>query len=188
MTPIFVLLAGPNGSGKSTISRTLDFKSYGFSVINPDDIAKEAPVDVNALIWAGREVHLRIERSIKEKMSFVVETTLSGNNHFKTIAACKEAGMLIVMHFVFVSSVTASKGRVRTRVGMGGHDVPEADQERRFERSLANAVKVVPVVDEAYFYDNSSREGHQLVAHFLNGQIEFISEAAPDWLKAAIRN
>ncbi len=183
MRPIFVLLAGPNGSGKSTLASTLEFKSFELEMLNPDDIAKLAPLGSNALIWSGREIHRIIKNKIDEKVSFAVETTLSGNNHFKTIGASKAAGYHTAMHFIFVDNVIAAMGRVRERVIWGGHDVSEADQLRRFQRSFDNSIKMIELVDEAHFYNNSSTMPLQRVAQFLEGKLYSISNDAPDWLK-----
>lgn len=183
MKPVFVLLAGPNGSGKSTLAKAAEFKSLDLEMLNPDEIAKLAPPSSNSLIWSGREIHRAIENKIDEKVSFAVETTLSGNNHFKTIASCKAAGYHTAMHFVFVDNVIAAIGRVRERVIMGGHDVPEEDQIRRFQRSFDNAVKMIALVDEAHFYNNSKTKPHQRIAQFLEGKPAFVSQEAPDWLK-----
>ena len=183
MKPNFVLLAGPNGSGKSTLAKTLKFRSLGLEMLNPDDIAKLAPQGSNSLIWSGREIHRLIDGKIKSRVSFAVETTLSGNNHFKTIALCKAVGFYTAMHFVFVENVTAAMGRVRERVIWGGHDVPEADQLRRFQRSFENAVKMISIVDEAHFYNNSDAAPHKRVAQYLQGKPTYIAENVPDWLR-----
>ena len=103
----------------------------GIDFLNPDDLAKTAPQNMNALIWSGREIHRLIENHIKGKISFAVETTLSGNNHFKTLAQVKAAGFHTALHFVFVGDLEISMARVRTRVKLGGHDVDERDQLRR---------------------------------------------------------
>ena len=186
MKPKFVLIAGPNGSGKSTLVNTLHFNSYGIEALNPDELAKLAPPDAHPLIWSGRRIHELIQKNIELRQSFSLETTLSGNSVLQTIADCKIAGMFIIFHFVFVNSVETSKARVRERVADGGHDVAEADQERRFKRSIANAKRVLPLTDEAYFYDNSTRQGHQRVAIFENAKPQFFSDEAPDWIKAMV--
>ena len=46
--------------------------------------------------------------------------------------------------------------RVRNRVILGGHDVPEEDQRRRYPRSLANAAKALAIADEGVILDNSA--------------------------------
>ena len=183
MKPIFVLLAGPNGSGKSTLAKTLKFQSLGLEMLNPDDIAKLAPQGSNSLIWSGREIHRLIDDKIESKVSFAVETTLSGNNHFKTITLCKAADFYTAMHFVFVENVTTAMGRVRERVIWGGHDVPEEDQLRRFQRSFENAIKMIALVDEAHFYNNSDTVPHQRIAQYLKGKPTYIADNAPDWLR-----
>ena len=82
--PLLIVLAGPNGSGKSTLCGLPAFKTIlerrEVRVINPDDIARQAPFGSNALIWSGRKVHELTEMLILNKKSFLVETTLSGRN------------------------------------------------------------------------------------------------------------
>lgn len=186
MKPTFVLLAGPNGSGKSSLAGLEIFKSLNLKMINPDECAKLAPPGANALIWSGREVRRLIGDAIAYQQSFSVETTLSGNNHNRTIADCRAAGYLVEMHFVFVRTIEAAKERVKTRVLEGGHDVPEPDQERRYGRSIENGIELSKSVDAAYFYDNSFRGGHKLAAHFEMGSCKFVAEFAPGWLRGAI--
>lgn len=129
----------------------------------------------------------RIDECIAAGKSFAVETTLAGNNHFRTIATCKAAGMRLAMYYIFVRDIHLAKGRVSTRVAAGGHDVPETDQERRFDRSIANALIVVRLVNEAYFYDNSVLGGHRLVAEFVDGKPVAVAPDAPAWLRGAAR-
>jgi len=93
MKPWVIFLAGPNGSGKSTLANTAAFaamcKAIGASNLNPDDIAKSAPAGTNPIIWSGRELHRLIDAHIRQGKSFVVETTLSGQNHFQTLKNAK---------------------------------------------------------------------------------------------------
>ena len=187
MKPLFLLLAGPNGSGKSTLAATPEFSALKLDMLNPDDIAKSSPFSANPLIWSGREMHRLIDERISNKKSFAVETTLSGNNHFKTIDHCKSAGFHFAFHFVFVSNVSTSMGRVRARVQAGGHNVPEEDQQRRFLRSFENAAKVAKIADEAHFYYNGSKQKHQLVAQFLLSKATFIADDAPNWIREISR-
>jgi predicted ABC-type ATPase len=55
--------------------------------------------------------------------------------------------------------------RVRLRVRLGGHDVPEDDVRRRYERSLTNFFELyAPLADEWSVFDNSKRGRARLVA------------------------
>jgi predicted ABC-type ATPase len=143
--------------------------------LNPDELAKLAPAGANPLIWSGREMHRLIDAHTSTKTSFIVETTLSGSNHFRTVDTCRRAGYRVAMHYVFLSSLKLANSRVQLRVKLGGHDVPEADQLRRYEKSIGNAARLIPFCDEAFVYNNDTREGHQIVATYRAGRLKFKS-------------
>ncbi len=65
--------------------------------------------------------------------------------------------------FIGTASVEINLERVRARVLRGGHDVPEAAQRRRFPRTLAKMKRLLPIVDFAVLFDNSSEMGYELV-------------------------
>ncbi len=67
-----------------------------------------------------------------------METTLAGNGVLRLMEDARTTGYWIELHYVCLGSPAQALNRVRTRVTMGGHDVPEADLRRRFVRSLAN--------------------------------------------------
>ncbi len=173
MRPWLILLAGPNGSGKSTLARQPDFFNRVDDAqavfLNPDELAKLAPANANPLIWSGREMHRLVTEFTASQKSFMVETTLSGRNHFHTAENCKAAGYRLSFTFVFVSSLRLANERVRLRVSQGGHDVPEADQARRYDKSLNNAAEMIKLADEAFIYRNDHFIGHQLIATYENG-------------------
>jgi predicted ABC-type ATPase len=184
--PLLVVLAGPNGSGKSTLCETPTFKAMlrenDIAVVNPDELAKQAPASANALLWSGREVHRAIAEKIGDGSSFLIETTLSGRNHFRTVELARATGFYVALHFIYVSTVEQSKTRVRLRVSAGGHDVPEVDQNRRFEKSLKNFSLLLPHTDEAFVYCNDYSSGHERVAEYLKGNCFWRDLAAPAWL------
>jgi predicted ABC-type ATPase len=188
MKPVCIVLGGPNGSGKSSLCERHGFQgmlnNLGAAIINPDALAKLAPPSANALIWSGREVHRLISESIDRRESFLVESTLSGRNHFKTVTDCKAAGYVLALHFVFLSSIALSKARVRLRVSLGGHDVPEADQDRRYWRCLAHGLEMAALVDEAFFYSNDTETAHSEIARFVRGTPAWIHADAPEWLRS----
>ena len=63
---------------------------------------------------------------------------------------------------------------------MGGHDVPEADQRRRFPRTLANIRKLLPMADFAILFDNSNETGHVLAGRGDAGNLRWV-EPIPEW-------
>jgi predicted ABC-type ATPase len=185
MKPWLILLAGPNGSGKSTLARQPDFRAKAAEAeavfLNPDDIAKSAPAGSNPMIWSGREMHRLVDYHTSSRRSFIVETTLSGSNHFRTVENCKKAGYETALHFVFVSSLKLANARVALRVKLGGHNVPESDQARRYEKSLGNAARLIALCDEAFVYRNDKIAGYEVVAIYSRGMPVF-KAIKDDWL------
>ena len=92
----------------------------------------------------------------------------------------KAAGFNVMGYLVGTSSVEINIDRVRARVKKGGHDVPEEDQRRRYPRTLANMEKLLPLLDLAIVFDNSTAEGHRLVAAGHPGYLYWF-DPVPKW-------
>ena len=69
-----------------------------------------------------------------------------------------ECGFFVRLVYICVDGPERSIQRVRERVARGGHDVPDRDVRRRYVRSLANAEKIVRIVQQALVLDNSGAE------------------------------
>jgi len=177
--PILTIVAGPNGAGKSSLTASGVFQ--GRPVVDPDAIAKALnPDDPSAAATrAGkRALDLRKEYLTKGQ-SFVVETTLSGNSALALLDEAKAHGFKTELRFIGLSDVELSKSRVAGRVVAGGHDVPTADIERRFTRSLENLPDAISKADIAELYDNSGKHSRELVANLEPDRSLFLK--APKW-------
>ena len=180
--PVLTIIAGSNGCGKSTLTSSARSKFQQTPVLDPDAIAKsiqETLASDNSDIEAGKQVLRQAEEHIAERQSFTVETTLSGSTYLKMTARAKEAGFSIMVVFVGTTSVEINIERVKARVEMGGHDVPEEDQRRRYPRTLANMKKLLPKADLAVILDNSG-EDYVLVAFGHAGYMHW-KEPVPEW-------
>ncbi|MBR1920483.1 MAG: zeta toxin family protein [Kiritimatiellae bacterium] len=139
MKPTFYILAGANGSGKSTISKVF-LPAEGVACVNPDDIAKEMnprhPEKVQ--VAAGREALRRVDDFIQKRVSFAIESTLSGFGYRKTIVRAREEGFRVAIIYAFVDSPAVCIARIAARVMRGGHDVPAEDVKRRYWKSKRN--------------------------------------------------
>lgn len=137
--PKLIVVGGPNGSGKSTFALKHS-DATGIRYVGADQIAAElSPNDpVSARIEASRQFIVRIRESIVQGESLVIESTLAGKSLRNLIGDAKNAGYAITMFFVFLDSADSCVVRVKQRVMLGGHDVPELDIRRRFDRSIAN--------------------------------------------------
>ena len=119
--PTLFLIAGPNGCGKSTLTRTAWLS--GLEIIDPDAIARRTtPV---APVQAGREAVRRRRTALASGRTHLVETTLSGNGPLRLMATARTAGYRIELHYVCVNAPELAIDRIRNRVALGGHDVPE---------------------------------------------------------------
>ena len=129
---------------------------------------------------AGKEVLRRAAALLAARQSFVVETTLSGSTYLRMAEDAKAAGFSLVVLFVGTSSIEINLQRVRDRVRKGGHDIPEHDQRRRFPRTFANVKKLIPLANVAMIFDNSTSQGHRLVA-IKNGTALELFPPIPAW-------
>jgi predicted ABC-type ATPase len=145
VAPHAVIVAGPNGAGKSTLAPELLAKEFEDRIyVNSDVIAQGlAGFDpVSAGIRAGRIMHERLEELRAERASFAVESTISGRSLQRVIQKLVESGYKTLLIYLWLPEPELAVERVRNRVRLGGHDVPEADVRRRFYRSMVNFEKV----------------------------------------------
>ena len=160
--PTCWIIAGPNGAGKTTFAleylpRTANCQVF----VNADLIAAGlAPLAPEGRTVAASRVFLReISRNILAKRNFGFETTLSGLSYRRLIKRLKSEGWRVELIYLALPSVEMAKHRVAERVLHGGHDIPLADIERRFFRSLDNFLsEYVFLADRAVCYCNADRD------------------------------
>ncbi len=114
-----------------------------------------------------------------------METTLAGEGPLKTIRAAKKRGYFVRLIFIALDSPDRNIDRVSQRVSQGGHDVPDEDVRRRYERSLANAPEAIRLADEAKVYDNSGTDAQKVIAA-RNGVITWHIPNPPAWVARII--
>ena len=160
MTARVYIIAGPNGAGKTTFAREF-LPNYAAckNFINADLIAQGvSPFSPEAVAFrAGRLMLEEIELYAKRGESFGFETTLSGRSYLSLIRRLKARGYEVHFFYLWISSVELALSRIRSRVSLGGHDVPAADVRRRFGRSIRNfLVHYRPLADSWTLYDNTT--------------------------------
>jgi predicted ABC-type ATPase len=66
--------------------------------------------------------------------------------------------------------------------GILARNVPDEKLASRYPRTLANLRKAVPLVDEAFLFDNSSdRDPFRLVLIYSGGEVVRRAEPLPSW-------
>jgi len=157
-TPVCHVVAGPNGAGKSSFA--LDYLpgyAPGIEYVNPDLMAQGfSPTDISrAALHAGRLVFERIDALAAAQEDFGFETTLSGTAYLRRFAALRAAGYRIDLYYLWIAAEAVLPPRIRHRVMVGGHDVPDDDVLRRFERSRANLSRYLPLIGTLRVFDAS---------------------------------
>ena len=69
---------------------------------------------------------------------FILESTLAGKYLMKVIENAKNKGYLVSIVYVFLENSDVCIERIKIRVKLGGHHIPDSDVVRRFYRSKNN--------------------------------------------------
>lgn len=157
MTPTLCILGGCNGAGKTTLARELLPRLGLMRFLNADEIARGlSPLDPTLSAFkAGRLVLEEARSLIAAKVSFALESTLSGRAQVALIREAKARGFHILLHYIVIGSATQAVERVTLRVKLGGHHVPDDDVHRRFDRSRKHFLEdYLPLADEWGLWDN----------------------------------
>ena len=139
--PRAILIAGPNGAGKTTFAREfLPAEGDCPTFINADLIAAGlSPFRPEAMaIEAARLMLDHVRQSVARREDFAIETTLAGRAYVRMICDWQAAGYQVRLLFLQLPSPDLAVARVRQRVAQGGHNLPETDIRRRFDRGLRN--------------------------------------------------
>jgi len=158
--PTSWIIAGPNGAGKTTFAlEYLPQVAQCSRFVNADLIAAGlSPLAPERELLAASRLFLReIDSAISAREDFAFETTLAGRSYLKLVHRLRAEGWQVELIYLALPSMEMSKLRVAERVAHGGHNIPIADIERRFARSLANLLHLFsPSVDACRCFMNSS--------------------------------
>ncbi|MCC6335901.1 MAG: zeta toxin family protein [Myxococcales bacterium] len=199
--PQIWVLAGTNGAGKSSVGGA-SIAAQGLEFFNPDEAARRmragnprlALPDANGRAWeVGRRL---LERAIAERKSFALETTLGGRTIAKLLELAHQKGFEVRIWFAGLASPELHLERVRSRVGKGGHDIPEAMIRKRYDAAREHLIDLLPGLAELHLYDNSEDRDPdrgrapepRLVLHWRAGQIVAPPELGqtPKWARPIV--
>ena len=157
--PVCWIIAGPNGAGKTTfavdylpgVANCRRFVNADLIAAGLSPLAPELQLNV-----ASRLFLAEIELCIKQRVDFAFETTLAGRSYLKLVRRLRDQGWRVELLYFALPSAETSRLRVAERVAHGGHNIPAADIERRFPRSLHNLFfECSPIVNQASCLMNS---------------------------------
>jgi predicted ABC-type ATPase len=191
-----------NGAGKSSIGGAMLLQA-GVDFYNPDTAARSfllsgqgmTQEDANAAAWEqGRRL---LERAIDERKDFAFETTLGGKTIASLLKKAITQGIEVRIWYVGLESPELHIARVRSRVKLGGHDIPEAKIRERYVHSRANLIELLPSLAELKVFDNTEEGDPQkgkspapkLLLHQKAGEIMSLCDlrSVPQWAKPIIQ-
>lgn len=182
--PNVVVIAGPNGSGKSTAAPFLLRDNLGLTeFVNADVIAQglSAFDAAKASVPAGRIMLSRLNELASSRADFAFETTLAARTFAPWLKNLKEIGYQTHLIFLWLPTPEMAIARVASRVRRGGHDIPIDVIRRRYDSGLRNFFHLYrPIVDTWRIFDNSGRNGYELIAQQLPGT-ELLIENPAIW-------
>lgn len=186
MKPELWVFGGPNGAGKSTLVD--HYLGDRLPVVNPDNIARDLPRKDDGSLAQGEAGRIATQQRadhLKDGRSFAIESTLSGKSELRLMRDAKEAGYSVNLVYVGIPNPQLSAARVQERVRQGGHDVPIADSDRRYPRSMANLPDAMRIADRSIVVDNSG-DRHRTVLIRENDRTRHLGGDLPRWAETAI--
>ena len=129
----------------------------------------------------------RLRKALVEaSLSYCTETVFSDPVGAKLalLERARRRGFAVFLVFIGLDSPALSVARVKQRVEQGGHDIPDDRLHARFPRTLANLRAAVPLVDEAFLFDNSSSDApYRMVAAYAGGKLVSQHPPLPAWTR-----
>lgn len=179
----------------------LDFSDYNLVVTDKDFEAEydRWPIPTNRDLWFFENNGITVKDNAQVEDYFVsfladfvrnsllgvadrfsFETVMSHPSKLDFIKRAKESGYKVYLYFVALPDPELNLLRVKSRVMAGGHDVDPQKVVDRYKRTMDLLAEAVRMVDNAYFFDNSSSEP-LLFAQKENGELKTEGTIIPRW-------
>lgn len=141
-------------------------------------------VGINAYFASVAADFIR-SKLIECSKSFTFETVMSFPDKIELLRRAQKKGYRTYLYYVATEDPSINISRVRYRVSMGGHPVPEDKIVSRYKRSLDLLMEAIQFSNRSYIFDNSTHE-HIWLAEITNGQtVEMKTDQMPAWFKTA---
>ena len=123
------------------------------------------------------------EQYLKHRISFSFETVFSHPAKIDILKRAQAAGFKTYMYFIATENPVINVNRIRERIALGGHDVPEEKTRSRYLRCMEQVRYALPYLNRAYFFDNSTQQSLYLAEYESEVGFTLHSELLPSWFK-----
>ena len=146
-----------------------------------------AGVEVNAYFASVAADFLR-QKLLERKVTFTFETVMSSPDKVALLEKARSAGYRTYLYYIATDDPQINISRVRNRVRLGGHPVPEDKIVSRYHRSLGLLMEAIRHADRAYVFDNSGHLQEKVwLAEITSGKVlELKTDQVPAWFKRAV--
>tara|TARA_R110001583_G_scaffold41124_2_gene130923 strand:+ start:632 stop:1252 length:621 start_codon:yes stop_codon:yes gene_type:complete len=158
---MITVIAGVNGAGKSSVIGSYIRSRPNGDYFNPDEYARtlleqgsvESQAEANSEAWdVGHQFLIAAVRLHKD---YIFETTLGGTSITRTLLEALANGVPVRVLYCGLESPELHIERVAARVKNGGHNIPEDKIRTRWERSIANMMRLIDAGADIVVFDNS---------------------------------
>lgn len=142
---------------------------------------------VNAYFASVAADFLR-RKLLEKRVSFSFETVMSSADKVTLLETAQRLGYRTYLYYIATEDPAINVARVKARVNLGGHDVPENKIVSRYSRSLELLLAAICHTSRAFIFDNS-RDGkdHLWVAEITDGHsLEIKCDPMPLWFERAV--
>ncbi|MEN9576755.1 MAG: hypothetical protein RL514_4610 [Verrucomicrobiota bacterium] len=146
-------------------------------------------VPVNAY-FASVAVDFIRKKLLEQRTTFTFETVMSHPGKVALLDEAQRRGYRTYLYYVATEDPEINVSRVRNRVGLGGHPVPEDKVVSRYHRSLALLREAIRHTNRAYIFDNSTDNADReqtWLAEITEGRtLELKTDRIPAWFRRAV--
>jgi predicted ABC-type ATPase len=126
------------------------------------------------------------QKLLAKQVSFSFETVMSSPDKITLLERARRIGYRTYLYYVATENPAINIARVRNRVRLGGHPVPEEKIVSRYARSLDLLVEAIRHSSRAYIFDNSGL-GPVWLAEFAESRlVELKTEDVPVWFNSSV--
>jgi predicted ABC-type ATPase len=166
--PQVIIIAGPNGAGKSTIAPFLLRDRFGvMNYVNADTIASglSAFAPEKFALEARRIMLKQLREMAERQIDFAFESTLASRSYAPWLSRLSGQGYNVHLFFLWLQNPEIAIQRVKERIRMGGHHIPEEVIRRRYRKGAHNFFALYQTIaDNWSMYDNSESGKSFLIA------------------------
>ncbi len=119
---------------------------------------------------------------VKNGKKITFETVMSHNSKVEFLKETQELGYKTYLYFISTESPVINAKRVKQRVRLGGHSVPESKIQSRYYDSLNLLKEAVRYAYRTFVFDNSEKAPKLILEIFKGEEVIYHYSEIPKWI------